>query len=155
MWICKKCETYNNNEDSICCVCGSVKDKLHKTEIYPNEVTFSSSINAENSSKHTKAEIPKPENKVIKSEEVKHYDEEHYSEKTPVYEKKSEALPEAKDEKSIIAEYEAPLLSEEIDDISLNFRMFIRNRKKQKILRSILIAANILLLLVNIFVLYI
>ena len=146
MWICTKCETYNNDSDTYCCVCNE-KRRISDNTVTKNEkIKFKSSIdeydqtlvseNKKTSKIKTEGAICREE-KIVLRGTVPKVEIHHASlEKTDA------------SAKSAVTEHREPL-EPEIDYHYLKTRQ--NNNIKQRKLRKVLIAVNVILAVINIF----
>ena len=137
MWICNKCETYNNDEDEQCCVYNSKKSiSISSKPESDKKIRFKATINDEISSTIVKDNDRAVQNPTeIKSE--RNIDK-------PDFETPSLSH-ELKEKRSVITEDIYTFDDYKADSYYLN------NLKKQRKLRNILIAVNAILLAINIF----
>lgn len=135
MWICNKCETYNNDADEQCCVCNSKKViSISRKPESGNKIQFTASINDAVSSVAVKDNDTMTQSPM----EVKH--------ESNVDKSESEIPPSShklKRKKSFITE-DIYSFDEYKADTCLN------NLKKQRKLRKVLIAVNAILLVINV-----
>lgn len=146
MWICTKCETYNNDSDTYCCVCNE-KRKISDNTVTKNEkIKFKSSIDEYDQtlvSENKKAIAIKAEESVHKEEKIV------LREAVPEVEIRHASLEKTDaSAKSAVTEHREPL-EPEIDYHYLKTRQI--NNIKQRKLRKILIAVNVILAVINIF----
>lgn len=144
MWICEKCETYNDDNEKNCVICGCIKkitvniDSKPKIIIPDTDNKKEHITNQETSTDTTDNSYAEYESYDDVTAEESRYDYETTG-KTTVHAGKPivETLPES---------------SKKISVYSLSYDQIIKNfRKKRKRLCYILIAVNVLLAALNIF----
>ncbi len=146
MWICTKCETYNNDSDMYCCVCNEKRKISDNTIAKSEKIKFKSSIDEYD-------QTPVSENKkiiAIKAEEAIRKEEKiDFKESVPKAEIHHSSLEKTDiSAKAAVKERKEPL-EPEIDYHYLKTRQ--NNNIKQRNLRRILIAVNVILAIINIF----